>query len=291
MLLQGLIETYCRSDELVDIRFKCDEGTVSEYYGKANEIPETLLSETTVQQVRVITDQRIPRNGYGFVEFSLEILVQPVNNNSETDGKSTESEKLDSNENDSSKAEKTKSTNPKNCIPNKYDMKLDKDEFLKTELGIELKKATHALKCNDIMRTVHGMVDREKSARCSKAYDKLFDYLKSCVLLTKQLYGIDYIIVAVTGCYGLGNIDCSGWLYDANLSNPEDNNPSDEQESKSINSKPSTFKEAYKTYIDYFGKVLINGELESVYELYRQCWREFDSFKEFMKYMIDIERK
>lgn len=72
---------------------------------------------------------------------------------------------------------------------------------------------------------------------------------------------------------------------------PKDVNPSDEKECKSLNSKPTTFDEATKMYVDYFGVHPMLDDIASIYDIYMQRWREFDSFKEFLKYTIDIERK
>lgn len=214
MLLQEFIKTYCRSDELVDIRFKCDEETVSEYYGKANEIPEKLLSETMVQQVCVRKKEIIPWNGYGFVEFSLEILVQPVSDNPKTDGEPTQSEKLDSNENDATKAEKTKSTNPKNCTPNKDVMELNKDEFLKTEFGRDLRNTVdlldRAIKMQSKCSNKGGWDEFKLHSQRIEELDNRCEVFK---LAIKQFYGIEYDFHRTDDYYGFCTKDGSDWLY------------------------------------------------------------------------------
>lgn len=59
---------------------------------------------------------------------------------------------------------------------------------------------------------------------------------------------------------------------------------------KPISSEPTTFKEAYKMYFDYFGKFPRNSEIKKLYKTYQKCWRVFGSFKKYLMYAINTER-
>lgn len=179
-------------------------------------------------------------------------------------------------------------------------LKLNKEEFFKTEFGMELKKALHALEDSYLLRRNYlAMGNHVKLDQNEYVFHNLIDYLKLYMSEIKECYGIEYTIIGTDDCFGMCTLDYSDWLYKTELK-------MDGKELKIINrpyytvdvseaeektsKKPSTFKEAYKTYVDYFDEVPNFGKLGKLYKAYQQSWREFENFKEYLTFAISTER-
>lgn len=92
-------------------------------------------------------------------------------------------------------------------------MKLNKEKFLKTELGGDLQEIVQALDC--YMGELSTKSQWEEPERCKKLRDdikNLFAQLNVHKLVMKQFYGREYSFTRTDEYYGLTTEDENDWL-------------------------------------------------------------------------------
>lgn len=93
-------------------------------------------------------------------------------------------------------------------------MKLNKEEFLKTEFGIELKKTVEAMEYTlSMMSKCIDMNNWEDIKQYDNGLYNLLDCFNIFRLAIKQFYGIEYFFDRTDNYFGICTKDGSDWLF------------------------------------------------------------------------------
>lgn len=116
------------------------------------------------------------------------------------------------------KESQTETSSPKGINPNDQKggktMELNKDEFLKTEFGVELKSTIELLDRNLITKEERSNYwSDDELNRCKDAIKRLCAQWDIFQLALKQFYGIEYAFTLTDEYFGVCTEDESNWLF------------------------------------------------------------------------------